>query len=174
MYNNPYGKLRAFFVEHIFKNTYLKNKHDPQLIFAGSTCGLEKKYSICNLSADFWVSTYLFLMSGKLVNQLNRKISLNKEVLTSLVELETKKFKFDSSVSKNMQEHLQEWLYPEKDINYAWYKANETSDEIKLKKVKTILNEKYISAFCQTKGGKIIDINPKKLFFRIFNKSYCN
>lgn len=173
MYNNPYGKLKAFFIEKVFKYTYLKNHSKPKIILAGSTSGLESKYSICNLQADYWVSTYLFLVSGKLINKLGKRISIDQDTLDKLVVLENKKFIFDDSISLNMQEHLQDWLYPELGSKSSWYKAHDVSDEVKIKKVKTILNEKYLSAFCCSHDGEIIDINPKKLFFRVFNKSYC-
>lgn len=173
MYNNPYGRVKKIFVERIFSYVYNKNKIKTGGYICGSTSGLEHSYEILNFKADYWVSTYLFLMSGKLVNELGNKISMDLNTLDSLVKLDNKKFIFDNSISKNMQEHLQEWLYPKENVKAAWYKATTTSDDVKIKKVKTILNEKYLSAFCKTNNGKIIDINPKKLFFRIFNKSYC-
>lgn len=171
MYNNPYGKLKSFFIRNIFKYSYFLNKSKPQILMSGSTCGLKDSYTIKNTKADYWVSTYLFFMSGKLINKLDKKISLEESLFESVVALKDKKLIFNH-VSENMQIHLQEWLYPTKDVKKAWYKALNVSDEVKLRKVKTIINEKYLSSYCISSNGKIIDINPKKILLRLINKSY--
>lgn len=57
----------------------------------------------------------------------------------------------------------------------GWYGAGTEKDEIKLQKLRAILNEKYLSAKCYHRQGSVIDVGYP-LWFKVINKvrHLCN
>lgn len=129
-------------------------------------------FSILGYSADSWISTYLFGMNGSHLKEVRKMICMDDEHLGLNVTInEQGAFIFGENVSRNLGRHINGWLNPE-DNNKGWYKSKDSSKSLLLKKIKAILNEKMISSFSTSKGGKLYHYIPYKytLCMRIYKK----
>ncbi|HDC4344246.1 TPA: hypothetical protein QHT63_005309 [Klebsiella quasipneumoniae subsp. similipneumoniae] len=151
-----------------FKNTFskvtVKNEFQPFLALSGTTDSKWKVFSIENKKLVYWVSSYLFMMTGGLINKNNKKISISKSKLDQFIYLnEESKHMWGDGISHSLREHLDNWMYST-DKTQGWYKKDKLSPEVKIKKVKAILNEKYLTALCNSEGGRVYEIKPYKKF----------
>jgi hypothetical protein len=126
-------------------------------------------YKVFGYRSDRWVCTYLFALTGGIVNKIN-KISLSEIALSkAIIGIENHNILWGDEVSLNLQYRIQRWLYPPVGI-LGWRKANDATDNIKLRKAKTILNEKWLSAYCYSNNLIVIDAGPNNII-KIYRKT---
>lgn len=121
--------------------------------------------------SDRWVCTYLFALSGGVINEL-KNICLSETSLSmAIITVENRKILWGDEVSQNLQERLQRWLYPPRGV-LGWKKENCSTDTVLIRKAKTILNEKWLSAYCLSNGFIIIDAGPNIAVKQYRNMKY--
>ncbi|ENK6265942.1 hypothetical protein LGM22_07965 [Klebsiella quasipneumoniae subsp. quasipneumoniae] len=169
-FNNPFGVTKEIIMSLVFKYCYYKNKKKNQLVISGSTHTFNEEFFVFDNKANIWVSTYLFLVSGTLLNHLERRLSLSEEQLNKVLEIKNNEdsIRWSGKVSGNLQVHINNWLFPPEGFG-GWYKSRDVSNHIKERKAKAIVNEKYLTAYCLTNKGKYYEINPKKVVKNILN-----
>lgn len=133
----------------------------------GEVHGYKQPFEILGLSCDRWVSTYLFALTGGLVNRLGRRLSLGEDVLARIAPgIGEAGIVWGDGISDGLKKHLDEWVFPYK-AGTGWYKAASASEETKLRKVKTVLNEKYLAAWCVANGGVMMNAGPGFLLRKV-------
>ncbi len=128
-----------------------------------SVCGevskFQQRYSLFGCSSSFWIRTHLFAMTGSAMKKLDR-LSLDSCKLNNAVRLDgSGRLVWSDSVSLNLQERIEKWLYPGKG-EFGWYRAKSSDPQTKLKKAHAILNEKWLAAFTFTNNILVIDCAP--------------
>jgi hypothetical protein len=139
---------------------------------AGDVNTFGESFSIMKSSSTNWVSTYLFGMNGKMLMKLGGRLSINEYELDKLIEINSKgAIQWGSEISKNLSTYIEKWMDPD-NVN-GWYKAN-CSAETKERKIKAILNEKYLSAQCRSQGAYVVHYHERwmNLPLRLFRKIY--
>ncbi|NBA98228.1 hypothetical protein [Pseudomonas sp. R5(2019)] len=136
---------------------------------SGEVNNVNKTFNLFGHSTDRWISTYLFAMTGGLLKKNKNKLSLPESQLeNAVISADQDKAVWGVGVCETLTAHIQDWLYPD-SINSGWYKAKDAPPAIKLRKAKTILNEKYLSAFCTSFNGMLFPANSN-LLFRAFKR----
>jgi hypothetical protein len=110
-------------------------------------------FSIMGIPLRGWISTYLFAMSGDLLARLGGHLSLPEEVLDAMVAgIDDGRIVWGDTTltGDGLRAHLQEWMFGH---TWSWQKSGASDERTKLRKIKTILNEKHISAVCIAQGG---------------------
>lgn len=131
-----------------------------------------ESFSIMKKSTANWISTYLFGMNGKMLKLLGEKLSINDDDLDRLIKINSEgAFHWGAAISKNLSTYIEKWMDPS-NVN-SWYKAN-CPGEIKEKKIKAIINEKYISAQSRAQGAELIHYHEKwiNLPLRLYRRIY--
>lgn len=154
-----------------FEKSIKKLLIDNEQGICGEIHKFSDHYEIFGRGADRWVCSYLFAMTGGVINRIG-KISLSESVLSEvIINIVNNKIIWGAGVSVNIQSRIQKWLYPTRGV-LGWRKANASSDLIKLRKAKTILNEKWISAYCLSNDYKMIDAGPNVVINKYRNMKY--
>ena len=123
----------------------------------GEVNGFGKGFQLLGMDADRWISTYLFGATGSYIINSGCRLSLGERELSSLVRgIVDDRILWGEAVDRNLQEHLQAWLFPPPDDS-GWHGAKGKDNEAKLQKLRAILNEKYLSAACRKRGGIMMD-----------------
>lgn len=154
-HHRKWGFYQKYKFSHAFKYFIQSN--------ISGLCGekniFSNKVNLNNVELDGWISTYLFMISTDFLINNNVKFdnATNKESCFFSVITENE-IKFNSNFDEELAKHLNSWLFPSNEKN-GWYKANDSSLIEKRNKLKSILNEKLLSANIKNKCGEIIDIN---------------
>lgn len=145
-----------------FQFIYNKNNRNPFKAMSGTMDSFWQKFSIQNDQSFFWFSSYLFLMTGELKKNFPR-LSLDEDVLNSMLTISKDgELEWHRGLSKNLENHLNGWMNPS-DSSKGWYNKG-VSNDIKLRKLKTILNEKYLSAHAISLGSVMYEVKSYKRF----------
>jgi hypothetical protein len=136
----------------------------PTLI--GETNGLISPFNILGFNSDCWVSTYLFSFNYSFISKINNLL-LDFDEFKSCVMIDSdSRIFFTNNISCNLQAHINNW------INNQWYKKDllKNNSDLKLWKLFSILNEKYLSAYCIHFDGMINDPYRCNIFIYYFLK----
>lgn len=151
---------RARFVRCFEK---LRNVRKPGL--AGEFCSFNEDFDLNGACLRGWVSTYLFGMTGTLLNLMESKLTLPEQTLNQLfVTIKNNRIVWGKEMDPSLAAHISNWLFPAAGA-VGWYQSANASDELKVGKVRAILNEKYIASCCARHRGSIVQTNPT-LFMR--------
>jgi hypothetical protein len=167
-HHRRWGFIQRDSFTYAFKNAITENFKG----IVGEVDTFKEIFSINNYEASSWVSTYLFGMSGELLDKFNGCISLSDKSLKQLiVNVDGGKIFWadGSSVSYSLKKRIENWLN-EKNI-HGWYNRN-CSDGIKLKKIRSILNEIYISTYAQILKYKLWDVYSNISLYKKIYISY--
>ena len=144
------------FEKEIFVNALNKGITSDFQGIIGEVDTHREQFSILGITASSWVSTYLFGMSSKLLIAHNNKLSLSEGFSKRLIiDVNQGKIFWGDGVSNSLKRRIENWLDP--DNMLGWYNRN-SPDDIRLKKIRSILNEMYLSAFCQKQGFELRDV----------------
>lgn len=122
----------------------------------------KQTFSVLGRSVDRWVSTYLFGMSSNIITENRFRLSLPEDVLNNLfLGYGPNGMIFSDELSKNVQEHIKQWMNPNGGAT-SWYKAKTATYDIRTRKIKTILNEMYLAAQCGNNGGVFFNAAPMR------------
>lgn len=154
-----------------FKKAIIKLSASNEQGICGEVHKFSGIYQVLGVRSDRWVCTYLFALTGGVINKLN-KVSLDESSLSGeIISINNEKIVWGGGVSLNLQTRIQKWLYPPGGV-LGWRKSHSSNDAIKLRKAKTILNEKWLSAYCSSNGITIIDAGPDVITKRYRNTKY--
>lgn len=160
--HNSWGWLTRQEFKLSFRKLCVRNYHNPYLCMSGTSDSFNKEFSVLNFAAKKWFSTYLFFMSASLLLRI-KKLSLEESILSDMVELDhSGHIVWGDTVSNDLKQHLSNWIYP-LGGKRGWYNSASAGNELKLRKLKTILNEKYISAFSSSIGSDMVEVSTKKI-----------
>jgi len=166
-----YHRSWGLFDQLRFERSIKKLLIDKEQGICGEVHKFSDYYEVLGRTSDRWVCTYLFALTGGVINKIE-KISLNESVLSeAIINIVNDKIIWGGGVSMNMQSRIQKWLYPARGV-LGWRKESASNDLIKLRKAKTILNEKWISAYCLSNDFKIIDAGPNAVIKKYRNMKY--
>ncbi|KQN63728.1 hypothetical protein ASF13_19330 [Erwinia sp. Leaf53] len=167
-HHNKWDYFTKLFFSRGFRSVYNKNLKTPGVFLSGTTDTFWQTFSILDKKSSLWASTYLFLITSKLLKEMGGKVSIEEDDLDRLVKPDgDKAVLFGGEISENLQRHISKWMFP-KDETEGWYNSNKIDPARRVRKIKTILNEKYISASCLDASGEVIEVNPiKKIKLKI-------
>ncbi|SDR24262.1 hypothetical protein SAMN05443245_3855 [Paraburkholderia fungorum] len=127
---------------------------------SGEFNSFDKRFTLNGVQLSGWVSTYLFGMSGTLLKTMGSRLTVPDDVLNQLfLTIQDQKIVWGEDIDPILSAHISRWMFP-KDAGAGWYKSSGASDELKINKVRAILNEKYLTACCIRLGGKLVRTNP--------------
>lgn len=130
----------------------------------GDKNSLGVEYKLLNIINAGWVSTYLFLLSGDIVNNSDFKINIIDQYWNKFIDsVDDDEIVFKKDVDINLSEHINLWLYPKKNDS-GWYNASKVNIEKRKKKIECIMNEKLLSSNIIGMGGNVYNLNEKGLF----------
>ncbi|HCB1497649.1 hypothetical protein DET57_11377 [Klebsiella oxytoca] len=161
-HHNPWDdKIKKKFTR-VFSRLINENSRAPFLGIAGTTDCAWKEFSIDDKKFCNWISSYLFLMTGSLLKKMNGSICIDENRLDKYIHKdESDQIIWNPSISQELQRHLTQWIFGQ-DKDSGWYNKNNISPEKKIRKIKTILNEKYLTAICNYYHGKVIEVKLAK------------
>lgn len=141
-------------------------------ILIGETNSLGSSYSILGLHSGCWVSTYLFSFNYAFLSKM-KNIVLSESSFSSCLSVQSDGRVFwTKRISSNLKNHINNW------VDNNWYKKDLVKKDLELKrwKLHSILNEKYLSAYCIQTGGALKDPYRQNLilflYFRFLCKAY--
>lgn len=157
----------------VIKRRFIKSVKKLRAQEGAGICGevnsFGESFELIGLRADNWVSTYLFGATGSYLMNSDYRLSLTERELSLMVQdIKKGQVIWKDVVDPNLQAHIQQWLFPTEGAE-GWYGAEAESDEIKLQKLRAILNEKYISAKCYNLKGSVVDVGYP-VWFKLINK----
>lgn len=167
--NDTIGAHRFFTLLDIiayYKAIKVMPKNMPCMI--GELNTFNENFSIDSIQADSWISTYLFAVNTKFLQNIRRTVSVENfgiELIRSEKNINGIFNLIGVEVSKNLLYHINNWLFPKKKY-YGWYGAEKIrlGDDILLYgKLRSILNEKKLSAICVNSDGILIDVYSGKI-----------
>jgi hypothetical protein len=124
---------------------------------AGEVWQFGEKYRIDGLSADRWVATYLFALSGGMVAKV--RSMRPKSAIEDFYIPDPTKLVFSGLLSKNLAERLSSWLFGQGGAQWKNHAhANLSEKKSAQGKANSIICEKYMSAKVKALGGEIIDV----------------
>lgn len=166
-----YHRSWGLFDQLRFEKSIKKLLIDKEQGICGEVHKFSDSYEVLGRDSDRWVCTYLFALTGGVINKIE-KISLSEPVLSEMIiNINNNKIIWGGGVSMNIQSRIQKWLYPTRGV-LGWRKSSASTDLIKLRKAKTILNEKWISAYCLSNDFKMIDAGPNAVIKKYRNMKY--
>lgn len=120
----------------------------------------DKNITVYGMQTDKWVTTYLFAVNAKLFD-LYEQFDQSAKFDAALVSCSREGFAFDSgAISDKLSRHLHNWLLPACPGS-GWYGAGKirAGDTVLLRnKLKAILSEKYLTAYCLANHGLVLDV----------------
>lgn len=163
-HHNYWGKYEKFLFQKQFKKLIKKNSKKPFSAISGNVDTFGEKFSLEGCSASGWVSTYLFLITGTLLKQLDNKLTIRELISFDGIKGD---FIWDDGVSENLKKHIINWMFSIGDAQSGWYKKDDVDLMYKSKKIQSILNEKYLSACCNKNGGIVYDVKDINILRKI-------
>ncbi|WP_142503318.1 hypothetical protein [Klebsiella sp. 2680] len=165
-HHNPWNEnIKRKFIR-TFSNVIKENNRHAFIGIAGTTDSVWKEFSIEDKTFSHWISSYLFLMTGSLLEKMGGSICIDENTLDNYVKLDRlNHLRWNECISSDLQLHLTGWMYGNGN---GWYNKDNISPEKKIRKIKTILNEKYLTAVCNYNDGRVIEvkfIKRLKFFF---------
>lgn len=122
----------------------------------GEVDTFRETFSIDGVKSSSWVSTYLFGMSSKLLVGFSKRLSISNDLSKTLVHnVDKGQIFWGEGVSNSLKSRIENWL--DEDNMLGWYRRN-SPDGLKLNKIRSILNEMYLSANCQKLGFELRDV----------------
>lgn len=166
-HHRKWGELEKYYFRNAF-DRHFKNMLEG---ITGNVNTFGGYFEIEDLRAESWVSTYLFGIDGKTLKLSIHNIFLDASKLSELAFYKMDLLNFSSHISMPLTSHVNEWMFP-KSVAKGWYNANLVPQDIVLKKVWAILNEKYLSAYIHTQGNELYHYLPMYIvfYFRITSK----
>lgn len=138
-------------------------------------CRLEEDYALCGevvafpggyelfgCRANAWVRTHIFALRGALLEDLGRLSLSDCHLCSAIRDFEDNKFVWGEAVGESLRRRIDSWLTPSEG-EIGWRKLQTADRSRKLSKAKSILNEKWISAFCLANGYRIMDAGPSSV-----------
>lgn len=126
---------------------------DPMLLLGEVNKGVEP-LSLYGKPVPYWVSTYLFCLGPDLLSSIKDRFEIPDYVVKKvLVSVKNGNIIWAPSVDPRLSDHLEKWLKPGSHVH--WHAAGKVSDEVLFSKIKSILNEFWISALCIEAGANI-------------------
>ena len=130
-------------------------------------------FSISGLPCQYWVSTFLFITNFEFINRIEWELALTDEKLKEYYsKVDDSGIHWKSNISKSLQSHLSQWLFPEHDRLNSWYGASTKTPSQKEFKLTAILNEKYLSARCVSENGRLVSWLTKVEYLLLIIKNY--
>ncbi len=121
---------------------------------AGDLCTWKEVISLPGLQNNQWISTYLFAMRYQTLKLLNGLHYSEGEINEIILELNDSQIKFCPQIDPQFSRYINGWLYPT-EPGRGWPKSYGASAELKLGKIKAILNEKRLSLKLLNQGVRI-------------------
>ncbi|MEB5476806.1 hypothetical protein [Acinetobacter pollinis] len=142
-------------------NDFFKNKFNG---ICGDVNSFGKDFNLSGVVTQSWVSSYLFMINSSLILHESFKFDSIEDNISKYVEniSDESGIEFVDNFDDELGKHLNNWLYPRD--NDGWYNAKNCSSKDKLKKLKSIINEKLLSINVLKLGGNICDVNSLKIF----------
>ena len=108
-------------------------------------------------STNKWIRTHLFGITVKSYMRIGGCLSLSEEYLDNSVYIDDKnKILWSNDINKGLQLKIEKWIFPKKN-SIGWYRSHSCDSLCNTRKIKTILNEKWISACIFNKGLRVND-----------------
>ncbi len=153
-----------------FKRSISKVYNSTKYICAGEISYFGDCFNINGLKSHLWIRTHIFALSYKTYSRIGR-ISFTNEEVNQLVSIGSDgQLLWGNLVSDNLRDRIDKWLYPSPN-EFGWYRAKYVKSDIKIKKARAILNEKWLSARLVNIDCEFIDFGPKPLV-KLFMKAY--
>ncbi len=142
------------------------------------------KYSedleVNGVSTNKWIRTHLFGIEASSFIKMGGYLSLSNQYLNTAVSINSDgELVWSSDINDSLKSKIKQWIFPE-NSNYGWYRSLSCDNPCKIKKIRTILNEKWISGCIFTNEFKVIDCSVglisktvsrmKQYFDQIMNK----
>lgn len=108
--------------------------------------------SLLGRPLPFWLSTYCFCLGPTLLEQVRDRFVLPEELFRTLVvEVSQGRIHWGVEAEASLTAHLDAWMTP--GPHDHWYRAGAVTDPALEAKVKSILNEFWLSALCLEAGA---------------------
>jgi hypothetical protein len=152
----------------------MESKKTPSVpTLVGHVERTDKLYSISKLPCNAWVSTFLFIANFSFINKLQWQISLSDPELKDYYSAVSETgVDWGLSVSEPLKAHLNQWLFPDNSKVHSWYGASIKTAVQKKFKLAAILNEKYLSAKCINKNGRLVSWRKNSEYILLIVKNY--
>lgn len=140
-----------------FVNSFLRLADFGGAGIAGEVNSFRRWFTLGEIRMDRWVSTYLFALPGGLLKKMGGKLCLDTAMFDRLVlGVSEGKIDWGQDMDPILASHVDSWMFP-KNSELGWYNSYRASAEMKLRKIKAILNEKWITACSEGCGGRLFD-----------------
>lgn len=142
-------------------NKFIKNKRRG---ICGDRNSFSSNFSLLNIEMSGWISSYLFVVNSEYIFKRDMKLDFIQDSMEDYVIScsDDIGIRFKNNFDKDLAVHINNWLYPTTNNN-GWYNAKNVNSEKKMAKLKSILNEKLLSANILKMSGDIYDVNDIKL-----------
>lgn len=160
--NDTFNRHRSWTLQNRaeFVSAFSLMLEDQRAGICGQIHRAKDGFSIEGRRVSMWVSTYLFGMSGRVLKANNFRLSLSEEQLFRLVPGVTeRRVVWGAGVNEALRSHIDKWVFPVVGGG-GWYKADVATPSEKCRKVKAILNEKFLSALCEEMGYSFVQARP--------------
>lgn len=138
-------------------------------ILGGEMNSFSKEFSILGITTHAWISTYMFAMNRGAIEALNFSLFPPTEVLErALRAIDADELFEIFDYSPELTEHVTNWLQP-KDTSTGWYGATTLNATTRIRKLKAISFEKYLSAKA-AHAGVTLDSIDNSLLNKMFHK----
>lgn len=163
--HRKWGIYQKYKFSHAFNN-FIQSKLSG---LCGEKNKISESFRISDIEIDGWISTYLFIISSDLLDNYNLRFDTVTGAESEFYSYVTETgVQFNPDFDLNLAQHLNNWLFP-LDPSKGWYKSRHAPLSVKENKLKSILNEKKLTANVLYNGGKVVDINsffiPKVINF---------
>lgn len=164
----------SFIDKYYFKKAIFTALNEPHPVLVGEVNSFGESFTIDGVRANGWVSTYLFSVNLHFL-QAAAPFNMDDECFFCLVKnITTKEVVFTDLVSKNIDLHLNGWLFPSRR-KHQWYGSKNASLELLKFKIKAIMNEKRLSVNLVKCKGEMKSVYQKgfaSLYLKARNFTY--
>ena len=148
-------------------------KHHKAPILAGRLSSFNQNFSINDVTLNEWVSTYIFGLTQQAMYSIEYNICPNdRELEEYFGTMENEDCFFSDRMNSILKTHLTAWLFGHEVFPAPWYKSeplNDINRDSFVKKSRSILREKILTANVYKRGGKIQPITLP-IYIRLFNR----
>lgn len=170
-YHNSFGPISRFAFARAFKQLM----NSPQVAgLAGEVWTFGGVYEVDGFTADRWVATYLFAISGETVKKIGSICP--DPPIERFHALDSDQLQFSGILSPNLASHLIRWLSGGTSASWKNHAKADISGLERLRgKANAIICEKYLSAKVIFIGGLLIDVFESRWIrqFRRFENIYA-